>query len=82
MAELDMCQSCGMPMDTPDLHGAGAAENPYCIYCTDAHGHLKSRQDVREGMVQFYMDTMGKTRPDAERVVDAVMAEMPAWKAA
>jgi hypothetical protein len=80
MAAVDICQSCGMPMHSPELHGGGIEQNPYCIYCTDAEGHLKSREDVREGMVQFYMDTMGQARADAEAVVDATMAAMPAWK--
>ena len=80
MAAVDICQSCGMPMDSPELHGGGIEHNPCCIYCTDADGHLKSRADVREGMVRFYMDTLGKGRADAEAVVDAAMAEMPAWK--
>lgn len=80
MASVEVCQSCGMPMETPEMHGGGIEQNPYCVYCTDAEGHLKSREDVREGMVQFYMDAMGKSRDDAERVVDATMAEMPAWK--
>lgn len=80
MAAVDICQSCGMPMDSPELHGGGSEQNPYCIYCTDAEGHLKSREDVREGMVQFYMDAMGQARADAEAVVDATMAAMPAWR--
>jgi len=80
MPELSACESCGMPMETLDMHGGGIEENPYCIYCTDAHGHLKPRADVREGMIQFYMDTMGKSRAEAERVVDVTMAQMPAWR--
>jgi len=80
MPEVTACESCGMPMETLDMHGGGIEENPYCIYCTDAHGHLKPRADVREGMIQFYMDTMGKSRAEAERVVDVTMAQMPAWR--
>jgi hypothetical protein len=80
MSELNICQSCGMPMETPQLHGGGVKENPYCVYCTDAHGHLKSRDEVRAGMIQFYMDAMDKSREEAEQVVDATMSEMPAWK--
>lgn len=80
MDEVQICQSCSMPMETLELHGGGVKENPYCIYCTDAHGHLKPRNDVREGMIQFYIDSMRKSREEAERVVDAIMSEMPAWK--
>jgi hypothetical protein len=80
MSELAACESCGMPMETAEMHGGGVEDNPYCVYCTDARGDLKPKADVREGMIQFYMDTMGKSRTEAQRVVDATMAEMPAWK--
>ncbi|UCH36218.1 MAG: hypothetical protein JSV65_07655 [Armatimonadota bacterium] len=80
MTEADACQSCGMPMETSQMHGGGVKDNPYCVYCTDAHGRLKPREDVREGMIQFYMDTLGKSREEAEHVVDAAMSEMPAWE--
>jgi len=80
MTDPDVCQSCGMPMETRELHGGGIPENPYCVYCTDAHGHLKPRAEVRAGMIQFFMEVMEKSRAEAEQVVDATMAEMPAWK--
>jgi hypothetical protein len=80
MSESNICQSCGMPMETRELHGGAIEDNPYCVYCTDAQGHLKSRAQVRAGMIQFYMDVMQKSRQEAEQVVDATMAEMPAWK--
>lgn len=80
MAEADVCQSCGMPMETPEMHGGGVKENPYCIYCTDAQGRLKSRVEVREGMIQFFVDTVGQSRQEAEQAVDATMGEMPAWQ--
>jgi hypothetical protein len=67
-------------MQTSEMHGAGIEQNPYCVYCTDAEGHLKSREQVREGWIQFTVDAMGKSRGEAEREVDAAMAEMPAWK--
>ncbi len=80
MEAADVCQSCGMPMETPEMHGGGIERNPYCVYCTDAQGHLKSRQQVREGMIRFYMDAMGKSRAEAEHVVDVTMADLPAWR--
>lgn len=73
------CQSCGMPMMTDDDHGAGRADNSHCKHCTDTMGNLKSREEVREGMTAFYMQSMGKSREEAEKEVDAHMATMPAW---
>lgn len=73
------CQSCGMPMNDTGDHGGANPTNPYCQYCTDDAGTLKSREEVREGMINFYMQTEGKDRAAAEQVVDARMAQQPAW---
>lgn len=66
-------------MMTDDDHGAGRADNSHCKNCTDTMGNLKSREEVREGMTAFYMQSMGKSREEAEKEVDAHMATMPAW---
>lgn len=75
------CQSCGMPMAADADHGGGKADNPYCKYCTDPAGNLKSKEEVREGMINFQMQqSPGKTREEIEKEVDAHMAQMPAWQ--
>lgn len=76
------CQSCGMPMAMDSDHGGGRPDNVYCQHCTDPGGNLKSRNEVREGMIAFYMQSMGKSREEAEKEVDTHMAQMPAWQAA
>lgn len=73
------CQSCGMPLNTPAEHAMGNEQNPYCVHCADTSGNLKSKEEVREGMINFYTQTEGKTREEAEQVVDAHMAMQPAW---
>jgi hypothetical protein len=73
------CQSCGMPMDQPVDHGGGRLDNPYCKYCTDAQGNLLPRGTVRQNMIQFYIQKMGKTPDEAVIEVDKIMATMPAW---
>ena len=78
--EVKACQSCGMPMRQAKDHGGGEVDNPYCVYCTDQTGKLKSRQEIREGMIHFYMARMGKSRDEAERFVDEQMRKLPAWK--
>ena len=66
-----------MTMDSD--HGGGRPDNIYCKHCADEAGNLKSRDEVREGMIAFYQQSMGKTREEAEREVDIHMAQMPAW---
>ncbi|PIY64718.1 hypothetical protein COY91_04590 [Candidatus Shapirobacteria bacterium CG_4_10_14_0_8_um_filter_39_15] len=75
------CQSCGLPMMIDSDHGGGRIDNPYCHYCTDEAGNLKPKEEIREGMINLYMQSFGKTREEAEKEVDTRMAEMPAWAA-
>jgi hypothetical protein len=44
------------------------------------NGRLKSRQQVREGMIGFYMSQMGKTREYAEKFVNEQIKNLPVWK--
>ncbi|MFZ5365960.1 MAG: zinc ribbon domain-containing protein [Patescibacteria group bacterium] len=75
------CQSCGMPMATDADHGGARVENPYCKYCTDPSGNLKSKEEVREGMINFQMQqSPGKTREEIAAEVDQHMRTMPAWQ--
>ncbi len=74
------CQSCGMPMDKPEDHGGGRPDNLYCKYCTDAQGNLLPRETVKQNMIQFYTQKMGKTPDEAAIEVDKIMATMPAWQ--
>jgi hypothetical protein len=77
---MGQCQSCGMPMEAPEDHGAGDINNPYCKYCTDEQGNLLPRETVKENIINFHIKTSGKTREEAEIETDNLMAGMPAWK--
>ena len=67
-------------MEKKEDFGAGNEENKYCVHCTDGSGNLKSREDVRAGMIAFYMKMNGSSQEDAEKLVEEHMAKMPAWK--
>jgi hypothetical protein len=80
VADVKACESCGMSMPQAKDHGGGDAGNPYCVHCTDQTGKLKSRSEIREGMINLYMSRTGKPREEAERFVDEQMKGLPAWK--
>lgn len=79
MAEPKTCESCGMPMEDVGLHGGGDINNPYCVHCTTPEGKLKSREEIREGMINFYI-SQKRSKEEAERIVDETMEKMSAWK--
>ena len=77
---VPICESCGMPMEKPSDFGGSDTKNKYCTHCTTSDGTLKSRTEVRDGMINFYINTMKKSRKEAEKFVDESMSKMPAWK--
>ena len=74
------CKSCGVPMRDESEHGAGNMNNPYCVHCADANGNLKSREEIKAGMVEFIMRSQNKPRDEAEREADRIMSQQPAWQ--
>ena len=67
-------------MTKPEDFGGKNPENESCVYCSNPDGSLKTRNVVREGMIQFWMGREKLDRPAAEKAVDEHMAKMPAWK--
>ena len=76
----NVCKSCGMPMKTKKQHGGQDERCPYCIYCTDTKGKLKSREQVRAGMIFFFMKAKNMDKKEAAKFVSSYMRKMPAWK--
>ncbi|RMF90796.1 MAG: hypothetical protein D6733_02860 [Methanobacteriota archaeon] len=74
------CQSCGMPMESPAHHACGDEKSPYCVHCTTPNGVLKSREQIREQLIRFHMESLGMTREEAEEKTDEHMAKMPEWQ--
>ncbi len=75
---MKSCESCGMPMDGKTVSGYN---NKYCLYCMDEKtGFLKPEKDVRKGSIEAAMKFMGKTKEEAEKFVDEMMAKLPRWQ--
>lgn len=67
-------------MNAPTDFGGGKTDNLYCHFCTDASGNLLPKEVVRQNMIQFYTQTVGKTSEEATVETDKIMGAMPAWK--
>ncbi|MFV2041456.1 MAG: zinc ribbon domain-containing protein [Candidatus Hydrothermarchaeales archaeon] len=74
------CRSCGMPMEEASQHACGEVESLYCTYCTTPNGVLKSREQIREQLVRFHMESLGMTREEAEAKTDSHMKSLPEWQ--
>ncbi|MFX1262755.1 MAG: zinc ribbon domain-containing protein [Promethearchaeota archaeon] len=74
------CESCGMTMTKAEEFGGGKLGNKTCVYCSDGEGNLKPRNEVREGMINFWMQRENIDRSTAEKKTDEYMSIQPAWK--
>jgi len=75
----NICQSCGMPMNSAADYGGGDKENTCCVHCCQADGNLKSYDKVHQGMVSLFMRTRSMDKDRAEQAAKDYMATMPAW---
>ena len=71
------CHSCCAPLDSPDFKGP--SEN-YCKYCTDEAGKLKSREEIKQGVAQWFKSWQPNI-DDAKAMTraDLYLRAMPAW---
>jgi thioredoxin-related protein len=67
-------------MTKAEEFGGGKLGNKTCVYCSDSEGNLKPRNEVREGMVNFWMQRENIDRSTAEKKTDEYMSIQPAWK--
>jgi hypothetical protein len=74
-----ICESCGMPMESPEMFGGGRTDNRYCVYCTDEKGDLKPFDLKLEEMTRFTMTRMGMDETRARQVSREQMLKQPAW---
>ena len=70
------CHSCAAPLSG---EFKGPAEN-YCKYCSDEQGSLKSREEVRRGIAEWFK----RWQPDVDDEkalarAGAYLNAMPAW---
>lgn len=67
------CQSCGAPITEETA-------NPFCQYCMDENGQLKSRETVRDGIAAWLeMFTPNDGSVDFQKRADFYLKAMPAW---
>jgi uncharacterized Zn finger protein (UPF0148 family) len=75
---MKQCESCGMPLDEKTT---SKFDERYCIHCQDQQsGELASKEQVREGSIKAIMQFHGKSREEAEKIVEETMANLPRWQ--
>jgi hypothetical protein len=71
------CYACSVPLSMPEFKGP--AEN-YCTFCTDDKGNLRSKEEVKMGIVGWFKTWQpGLTDEKAAVRAASFMKAMPAW---
>ena len=81
MANKHFCQSCSMPMDTPELFGTekgGTKNSDYCKYCY-ANGAFTNPDLTLEEMKKHMMKIMGNEKLP-EEIVEVALSRLPYLK--
>ncbi len=73
---MTFCHSCTAPLDSPDFKGAS---DIYCKLCTDKNGNLKSYEEIKQGVSNWFKDWQKVSDEVAEKRAEYFMKAMPAW---
>jgi hypothetical protein len=85
MKQETNCQSCGMPLDNPDLQGTekdGSKSDKYCKYCYRNGAFINPNMTLKE-MTSLVITQMEKMNIDS-KIIDKALSALPnlkRWKA-
>jgi hypothetical protein len=74
------CKACGMPLEKKEDFAKGDTSADFCLHCTDADGTVKSVEEIFEGGVQFFMNSIESDRSMAERITRKNMLSLLYWQ--
>ena len=77
---MKFCEACGMPLSEPAHFAKGDEKSPFCLYCVNEDGSVKTGQEIFEGGVQYFMTQVGDDRALAERITRKNMNMQPYWQ--
>jgi hypothetical protein len=82
---IGQCQSCGMPMSSPEQFGSnidGSVNEEYCIYCfQDGDFTMNVDKETFIAMqVKIAMEKMGMDEAQARTMANNVLPTLKRWK--
>jgi hypothetical protein len=70
-----------MPMKKESDFAMGDTSKEYCVYCAKEDGSMQSFEEKKLSLVNFTIKTQGLDETVAEKAVENMMRQLPAWKA-
>jgi hypothetical protein len=69
-----------MPMKKESDFAMGDTSKDYCVYCANSDGSMQSFEEKKQSMINFTIKTQGLDQSVAEKAVENMMRQLPAWK--
>jgi len=79
--QIKTCIACGMPMKKESDFTMGDTSKAYCVYCAKEDGSMQSFEEKKQSLINFTIKTQGLDEAVAEKAVENMMRQLPAWKA-
>ena len=85
-AEIKICQSCGMPMESAEDFGFnadGSKNEEYCQFCWQ-DGEFTAKVELPEfidAQVKIAVEKMGMDESEARAVAETTLPELKRWRA-
>ncbi|MBI4855365.1 MAG: zinc ribbon domain-containing protein [Acetobacterium woodii] len=77
---MKTCIACGMPMKKESDFAMGDTSKDYCVYCANSDGTMQSFEEKKQSLINFTIKTQGLDQSVAEKAVENMMRQLPAWK--
>jgi len=74
------CIACSMPLEKKDDFAQGDENSNFCLHCVNKNGSPKSCEEIFNGGVKFFLETVGVDQRMAEKVTRRNMKQLPYWQ--
>jgi len=85
MNETSICQSCGMPMRSPEDFGTnadGSQSDEYCRYCFQ-NGEFTAKMELPEYIemqIKIAVEKLGMSEEKAREMAESTIPNLKRWK--
>ncbi|MDD3285549.1 MAG: zinc ribbon domain-containing protein [Patescibacteria group bacterium] len=77
---MQTCAACGMPLLKKEDFALGDENSNFCLHCANPDGSLKTCEEIFQGGVEFFLESLGGSREMAEKITRKNMLSLPAWQ--
>lgn len=69
-----------MPLVKKEDFAGGDENSEVCLHCVNPDGSVKSCEEIFNGGIEFFIQTLGEDRNLAEKITRKNMTRLPYWQ--